>query len=134
MDSWTFPIVTGSNYRVKWMNNLDFDSMQVSLGQYWASTDLKTYLTFNHTDRRDQIKVTKSNVEIGSFTAATWKTSPNLQFGSQYKPSDSNPQIFTIFAGLKDAADTKTIKMQGIRCLVPSECYEDATGEIDPIP
>ncbi len=112
--------------------------MKVQLGQYWNQTDLKTFLTFNHTDRRDLIKVTKNSAEIGAYKdaafATAWRSYSNLTFGTQFKPETSTPPIFTIFAGIKDATDGKEITMTGIRCADPKSCYEDVTGEIDPIP
>lgn len=50
MFSWTFPIVTGSNYYMKWANNLDFNTMSMSVSDYWLPTDLPTYITFTYID------------------------------------------------------------------------------------
>jgi len=57
-----------------------------------------------------------------------------LTFGTQFKPKESEPPIFTIFAGMLNVNDSKTIVMNGIRCADPSSCYEDVEGDIDPIP
>lgn len=137
-DHWTLPVVTGSSYRIKWSSNLDFSSMKISLGEYWNASDLKTFISFNHTDRRDKIQVLKNGAEIGAYSLATlstaWRSYTNLTFGTQFKPEDSVPPVFTIFAGIKDATDGKTIQLNGIRCVDPKSCYDDAEGDIDPIP
>jgi hypothetical protein len=45
-NSWTFPLVTGSSYMMKWINNLDFENMKVTISSHWKETDLPTFIHF----------------------------------------------------------------------------------------
>jgi hypothetical protein len=97
------------------------------------ASDLPTYITFNHTDRRDKIEVKKGGVEINATNLNTFFTSSH-QFGSQFKANSSNTTSnFTMYIGIANDTDVREITLEGIRCLNESECYTGTNGNISEI-
>ena len=128
-NSWTFPIVTGSNYFMKWMNNLDFEVMKVDLSTFWQATDLPTFFHFHYIDRRELIKVTKADEDVypyeeTDFVALQTSDFTGFENGDNWKSDlDDTTNRFTVHFGLQDDNDSKSLRLDGIRCILPSQCY-----------
>ena len=77
-NAWAIPVVTGHKYKVHWQNGLDFEQMQVTLSQHWASEDKNVYLVHNFTDVRAKVdfvtplKDIVPNMTLVNKTSANW--------------------------------------------------------------
>ena len=109
--------------------------MTITLSKNWESSDLDTTIYQKHIDRRDKIEVKRvdidngvsSTVEIIStgdtfFTNRTGKT-----IGDFWKSNKIDHTIglntFGFHIGLNSNSDTRTIQLEGIRCITGANCY-----------
>lgn len=53
VNSWTFPFVTGHEYKIHWVNTgVDFTKMKLTMSDRWLDSDRPIILHHNHTDVR----------------------------------------------------------------------------------
>ena len=117
-NNWVFPVLTGHKYKISFGGTgIDFEEMNLSLGEEWLETDKPVYFVHNFTDVRAEINVTTDGYQVLNETLPSkLMTDTNFQTGQNVLYNTTDVREFHFVVTGKNSSAFKKLNFKANRC------------------